>query len=124
MELQCDICEKYFKHKRELKRHKKQVHSKISEFICDICGREFTSKFSGLRHRKNKHKTLENPKPSSSKQNDEQSATSENDKNGILQVQPLIRHEDLLTESDDNLDTILASLDPELMIRLLIIGTR
>ena len=50
---ECDLCEKFFATKKELKRHNKACHS--NDLQCDQCGEIFTSVESLDHHRKRHH---------------------------------------------------------------------
>lgn len=44
--LQCPICQKTFKYKHHLKRHKDQVHSQARPFKCNFCDQTFKDKYN------------------------------------------------------------------------------
>ena len=50
----CDICNKLFSNKSNLRKHIKSVHEKM-KFKCEICTTNFTRKDNLLSHKRNIH---------------------------------------------------------------------
>ena len=50
----CDICNKLFSNKSNLRKHIKSVHEKM-KFKCEICTKNFTRKDNLLSHKRNIH---------------------------------------------------------------------
>ena len=50
----CDICNKLFSNKSNLRKHIKNIHKKI-KFKCEICDKEFSQKDNLLSHKRNIH---------------------------------------------------------------------
>ena len=50
----CDICEKHFTQKEDLRRHKDSVHED-KKYRCDICDKQFTQTDGLRRHNHSVH---------------------------------------------------------------------
>ena len=51
----CDICCKKFKQTSHLRRHIKDVHEKIKDFMCDYCSKRFKNNAAVKRHQEDVH---------------------------------------------------------------------
>lgn len=56
----CDVCNKGFKNKYNLKLHKESVHLKIRKFVCDHrgCGRRFAQNVNLAKHKQIGHQNI------------------------------------------------------------------